>query len=286
MCRGFSSTALAIALLAVPFAGAQQPPPFTTLDRATIEQRLNRFEGENIERELTLEQMFGEAGCDSKHIVDQVIPGQLDSNIVCVLPGRTPKTIIVGAHFDHVAGSLGVVDNWSGAALLPSLYQSLKSEPHEHTYVFVGFGAGENEQAGSVFYAKSLTKAQRNNVAGMINVESIGLTPPKVWVKRGNKQLADALFAVAAETKQTVTNVDMPETTDSESFRAEKMPVVTIHSLTQEAWNAKAIHGNQDQLTAINLDTYYDTYKLIAAYPTYLDAPKPAASATNAVKAK
>ncbi len=59
--------------------------------------------------------------------------------MICVLPGNSEKVIIVGAHFDHVSDGSGVVDNWSGASLLPSLYQALKDHPRKHTFIFIGF---------------------------------------------------------------------------------------------------------------------------------------------------
>ena len=254
---------------------------YKPVDQSTVTRRLNTFAGENFERALSLHQMFANAGCDGKNLIDQAVPETRDPNVICVLPGKTAQTIIVGAHYDHVPNSLGVVDNWSGAALLPSLYAALNDTPREHTYIFVGFAGGEQEDLGSQFYARSLTKQQRSLVTGMINIESVGLTPAKAWVKKGDKNLANALFKVSDEVKIPVTNVDMPENTDSESFRQNKMPVLTIHSLTQEAWNAKAIHGAQDQLTAMNLGLYYETYRLVSAFLAYLDAP-PAAPAQSA----
>lgn len=269
---------LIVSLLLASTAFAQTLK-YQPVEQDTIERRLNKFAGENFERALTLHQMFANAGCEGKNLIDQAVTGLKDPNVICVLPGKTPQTIIVGAHYDHVPDSLGVVDNWSGAALLPSLYDALNDSPREHTYIFVGFAGGEEEDAGSQYYAKALTKQQRGLVTGMINIESVGLTPSKAWVKKGDKNLANALFKVSDEVKIPVTNVDMPESTDSESFRQSKMPVLTIHSLTQEAWNAKAIHGSQDQLTAMNLGLYYETYKLVSAFLAYLDAPPPAATA-------
>ena len=58
-----------------------------------------------------------------------------------VIRGETP-------HFDHVSAGDGVVDNWSGASFLPSLYPAVKNEPPKHTYIFIGFT--DEEQAKSV----------------------------------------------------------------------------------------------------------------------------------------
>jgi Zn-dependent M28 family amino/carboxypeptidase len=69
-----------------------------------------------------------------------------------MLPGSSDQVIIVGAHFDRVPEGDGVVDNWSGASLLPSLYEAVKNEPRKHTYIFIGFTDEEQGEVGSRFY--------------------------------------------------------------------------------------------------------------------------------------
>src|SRR5207248_3251465 len=92
--------------------------------------RLARYGGDNQQREATLKQMFTEAGCDEQHLSEQLVKGSKLPNVVCTLPGSADRVIIVGAHFDRVPRGDGVVDNWSGASLLPSLYQAVRSEEH------------------------------------------------------------------------------------------------------------------------------------------------------------
>jgi hypothetical protein len=59
--------------------------------------------------------------------------------------------------------------------------------------------------------------------------------------------------------------------TDSESFAARKIRRITIHSLTQRSEDQGILHSVKDKLTAMNLDEYYDTYTLLAAYLAALD---------------
>ena len=49
------------------------------------------------------------------------------------------------------------------------------------------------------------------------------------------------------------------------------MPSITIHSLSQKSEDAQILHTRKDKLTAMNLDSYYDTYHLLAVYLGYLD---------------
>ena len=85
--------------------------------------------GTNEQRQLALAKLFAEAGCDGEHLSQQAVKHLQQSNVICFLPGSSARAIIVGAHFDRVPDSDGVVDNWSGASLLASLYQSIRSQP-------------------------------------------------------------------------------------------------------------------------------------------------------------
>jgi Iap family predicted aminopeptidase len=65
--------------------------------------------------------------------------------------------------------------------------------------------------------------------------------------------------------------VEQVGTTDSEQFAQRKIPSITIHSLTQETWDARILHTSRDKFSAMNLDNYYETYRLVAAYVAFLD---------------
>ena len=116
---------------------------FEVVNRQIVESRLRDYATDNGIRETKLKKMFSDAGC-AKEISEQVVKHLRQPNLICVLPCQTDFTVIVGAHFDHVDAGDGVVDNWTGAALLPSLFQGLRTSPHRHTYMFVAF-AGEEK---------------------------------------------------------------------------------------------------------------------------------------------
>jgi Iap family predicted aminopeptidase len=65
--------------------------------------------------------------------------------------------------------------------------------------------------------------------------------------------------------------VDQIGSTDSVQFAARKIPSITIHSLTQEAFNARILHTPKDRISAIQLEDYYQTYRLVSAYIVFLD---------------
>ena len=94
-----------------------------------IAQRLRRLHPKDADRETELKTIFGEAGCPADQVGEQIVRHKDPPNLMCTLPGSTNSVIIVGAHFDHADEGMGAVDDWSGASLLPSLYQSLGQRP-------------------------------------------------------------------------------------------------------------------------------------------------------------
>jgi hypothetical protein len=66
-------------------------------------------------------------------------------------------------------------------------------------------------------------------------------------------------------------NVERVGSSDSEQFAERKIPRITIHSFTQEAFNSRIIHTSKDKLSAMRLDDYYQTYRLLAPYVAFLD---------------
>jgi len=244
---------------------------FRQVERGVVESRLKDFAAKNDEREAEIKKLFAESGCKGSHLSEQTVRSKLPPNVICVLPGQTDEVIVVGAHTDKVDAGDGVVDNWSGASLLPSLYQSLDAEPRRHTYVFIGFTGEEKGLVGSDYYAHKLSPEQRAKIAAMVNMDTLGVGPTKVWASHADKALLRALSQTAAGMKLPLAavNVDGAGSTDSESFAWFKIPRITIHSITQETW--PILHSNRDRLSAVKMDDYYDSYLLIAGYLAYLD---------------
>jgi hypothetical protein len=249
-----------------------EPLRLNLVPRAVVEARLGKYGGTNRERGATLERMFVEAGC-GEHLSEQSVPWSKVPNRICVLPGQTGKVIIVGAHFDRVPEGHGVADNWSGASLLPSLYQSIKNEPRRHTYIFIGFTDEETGLVGSRFYVRKMTPDQVAATVAMVNMDVLGLGPTNVWVSRSDKRLMLALGYVGKLLNLPVNGVNFERvgSTDSESFARRKIPRITVHSMTQKNHDAGILHSSKDKLSVINFDDYYDTYHLLAVYLVFLD---------------
>jgi hypothetical protein len=253
--------------------GFAQGVHYSRVSRDVIEARLHQYGGDNAQREATLKQMLIQAGCNEKHLSEQPVKGLKQPNVICVLPGSSARTIIVGAHFDRVPRGDGVVDNWSGASLLPSLLQSLHGQPRTHTYVFIGFAGEESGEIGSHFYVQHLTPDEVAATDAMVNLDTLGLSPTKVWGSHSDKLLVGALGYMAKQLNDPVSIEDVEQvgSSDSEQFAVRKIPRITVHSLTQKTWDARILHTPNDKISQINLDDYYQSYGLLAAYVAFLD---------------
>jgi len=261
----------AIVLLGQSWNGtAAQSVGYSPVPRGIVESRVVKYAGDNRQREATLKQLFADAGCDDQHLSEQLVKGSKLPNVICVLPGASDRAIIVGAHFDRVSEGDGVVDNWSGASLLPSLYEATKTNTRKHTYIFIGFTDEEKGEVGSHFYARQMTKEQVAATDAMVNMDTLGLGPTEVWAGHSDKNLTNILGYVARQLKLPVTAISVEHAgADSEQFEARRIPSITIHSVTQATIDI--LHTSKDKMSAMRLDDYYDTYRLLAAYVARLD---------------
>ena len=279
----FAVLSLIVFAFETSVAGMPETLRYSPVPRDVVENRLRKYAGNDKNRENTLKQLFAEAGCDDQHLSEQVVKGSKLPNIVCFLPGSSDRGLIIGAHFDHVSDGDGVVDNWSGASLLPSLFEAVKREPRTHSYTFVAFTSEEQGEVGSRFYAQQMTKDEIAVTDVMVNMDTLGLAPTEIWASHSDKRLSSALVFIAGQLKLPVSgvNVDQIGSSDSVQFSARKIPAITIHSLTQETWESHILHSPKDKLSAIRFDDYYQTYTLVAAYIAYLDQISPTPSVAN-----
>ena len=263
---------LLLGLLLSSTLASAQSGNYLELDRSVIEKRLQQYAGKNAARAETLQSLFEEAGCRNSNLKQQPVPKTDAPNVICTLPGTGNDIIIVGAHFDFVTEGKGVVDNWSGASLLPSLFQILNSSPRNHTYIFIGFTDEEEGMVGSNYYASRLTADQIPRIRAMINLDSLGLGPTEIWTHDSDPKLVGIISSLAADMKVPVSTMDVDQFGDSDnrSFKLRHIPVLTLHSVTLD--NLSILHSSKDTIAAMKLDDYYDGYKLIIHYLFDLDA--------------
>jgi hypothetical protein len=257
-------------LACLALSAAAQPIQFSPVPEAVIAQRLDAYTTKNDTREPAIRRIFEDAGCAGEKLTEQPVPSLKAPNLICTLPGSAESEIVVGAHFDLVEAGHGVVDNWTGASLLPSLYQGIAGIPRRHTFRFVAFNGEEKGMLGSKAYVKQLGKTHEPVIA-MVNMDTLGLGETEIWASHADPMLIRLMGVAAAAVKLPVSvmNVEAVGSTDSESFREKKIPAITIHSLT--AQTLPILHNSKDRIEAVDLDKYYRTYRLVLAYLAVLD---------------
>lgn len=99
-------------------------------------------------------------------------------NVIAVIPGRDPRRVVIGAHYDAVPGSPGADDNASGVAGLLELARLLRGVTPERTVELVAYCTEEppcfeTEHMGSAHHARRLAE-NGTAVEAMLALEMIG----------------------------------------------------------------------------------------------------------------
>jgi Zn-dependent M28 family amino/carboxypeptidase len=108
------------------------------------------------------------------HEETYAVPGR---NIVAEIRGTSDEIVVIGAHYDSVAGTPGADDNASGVAALLALARHFAHDKPARTLRFVAFANEEppyfqTEQMGSLVYARGC-EARHEKIAAMLSLETM-----------------------------------------------------------------------------------------------------------------
>jgi Zn-dependent M28 family amino/carboxypeptidase len=117
-------------------------------------------------------------------------------NVIGLRPGSDPEAgaIVIGAHYDTVAGTPGANDNASGVAVLLELARTLPDVRPERAHYFVAFSTEEppffdTDDMGSYRFARQL-KSDGVEVVLMISLDLVGYYSDE----RGSQRFPSPLF--------------------------------------------------------------------------------------------
>ncbi|HKW76505.1 MAG TPA: M28 family peptidase [Terriglobales bacterium] len=252
--------ALAISLLLLCGAGSAQKVRFSSAGETEVVSKAIHPPASNQERAEQLKAWFEDAGCAGNALHTEPVDGAQSPNIICELKGKSSDTIVIGAHYDLPSSPARPFDDWSGAALLASLYHCLSDQTRRHTIIFAAFADNGNHAQGAEELAGRL-----KNVSAMLNLDALGLSPPKVWTSHSDKQLVQEFMTMvyALKIPASQVDIDLAGSTDSQPFAARGVPEITVHSLTRQNLLSRA----ENKLNARN---YYNAYRLLCGYVAYL----------------
>jgi Peptidase family M28 len=98
-------------------------------------------------------------------------------NVLAVVPGRSPQTIVVTAHRDNGANGLDVHrDNAAATAALVQIAQSYTHVKPEHTLVFLSADGGSAGGLGARDFVDHA--AEGKNVVAVVNLDTIATSGP------------------------------------------------------------------------------------------------------------
>jgi hypothetical protein len=127
-----------------------------------------------------IEAQFRAAGYEVERQKFEVIAGGECCNLAAELRGATrpEEVVVIGAHYDTVAGTPGANDNGSGVAAMLALARRFAGSKPARTLRFVAFTNEEppyfqTDQMGSRVYAKRCRERDEQIVA-MLSLETIG----------------------------------------------------------------------------------------------------------------
>ena len=228
-------------------------------------------------RHDTLRTPFEEAGCKAPELEDEQAKGSKLPNLVCTLTGESGADIIlVTAHFDKVRAGAGAIDNWTGASLLPSLYESLAlAKVRKHTFPFIAFSDEEAGLVGSRAWVAAHKNTNLGNIRAMVNIDSVASTaaPLYIWASRAGPELARVAMGIGKAPRIPVEGMNIHKVvlTDTVPFRDKKVPVIDFHSLDNKT--IPLPHTTADQLSAVNIDGYKTKYRFLAGLKAPAGSP-------------
>ncbi len=219
--------------------------------------------------------------------------GVTGRNVVAFLDKKADKTIVIGAHFDHLGmggqGSLhrgdsaihnGADDNASGTAALLALAKIFKYETLKSNILFIAFSGEENGLWGSNYFVKNPT-IDLKTVNYMINMDMVGrLNPEKSLAVHGvgtSPSFPPVLDPINADSLKLVPSESGVGPSDHTSFYLQDLPV--LHFFTGQHAD---YHKPSDDADKINYEGLVQVVRYISRLIAGLDAePKLAFTKTK-----
>jgi len=214
-------------------------------------------------------------------------------NVIAYLDKKAEKTIVIGAHFDHLGmggqGSLhrgdsaihnGADDNASGTAALLALAKVFKYETLKSNILFVAFSGEENGLWGSNYFVKNPT-LDLKTINYMINMDMVGrLNEEKSLAIYGvgtSPSFSKVLGPINADSLKLVPSESGVGPSDHTSFYLQDLPV--LHFFTGQHAD---YHKPSDDADKINYEGLVQVVRYISRLVAQLDTePKLAFTKTK-----
>ncbi len=265
----FSHLALLIVASFVSLTNAQAVPNISTKEALTAS--IQTVPCERSDRREGVEQLFLDAGASPDEIEVARFEKEKVSNVIVRKKGKSNDTIVIGAHYDRTASGCGVIDNWTGVAMITHIYRTLRPLSTEKSYVFVAFDREGDGLIGSKRFVKEMEKSQVEATCSMVNFDSFGQARPMALRNASSSKLVKLAETIAEESELKFQAVTIEgASSDSASFKNKKIPAITFSGLGSD-WQ-KVLHTSSDQIDKVDFDSVYLGYRFGLIYIAKLDA--------------
>jgi hypothetical protein len=254
---------------------------FFTSPRSTVEMEVHTIPATDPERLQRLRDNFAAADCGGGRMREQPVldrRGEKGVNLICTWPGHGAGVIVVVAHYEHEGKGEGALADWSGAVLLPFLYQAIQGQPRENSYVFLESWKREGADA----WVKSLSRDDRRRIRAVIDLDALGLsytrffttfspfeTAPVGSAHLQTQLLWSALSDGLTQAPEQVSPHHWLTVDATDPFRALILPTIVIHSVPEESGRLPG--SASDVASIVNGNAYFTTYHLMCAFLASLD---------------
>ncbi len=183
---------------------------------------LSQDDGEAIEALL--------AGPEIEAAIGLTLEDRPSQNVIAEKKGPGDAVVVLGGHYDTVAGISGANDNASGTAVLLAIAESLAEVDLPFTLRIVPFGSEELGLVGSRHYVQSLSDEELDRTKAMFNFDALGSgTGVSIFGNRDFTELASALGAEIG-VDVAVTRGLSGGTSDFATFQAAGVPFLMFFS--------------------------------------------------------
>ena len=141
-------------------------------------------------------------------------------NIIAHLVGVTQPEVVLGAHYDSVAGSPGANDNASGTAVVLAIARHAANRSIARQAWFVAFDGEEDGLHGSSAFVREADPQFLAGLEGMLNFDMVGVNDELQAIG------ADSLTAIAKAADSAISTAAESEGSDHVPFAIAEVPTL------------------------------------------------------------
>jgi Peptidase family M28/PA domain len=159
-------------------------------------------------------------------------------------PEDAPRVMMAGGHLDSVPAGPGLNDNGSGVAALLHIAERLAADERPLRFGF--WAAEEIGLLGSRRYLTELSRAERQRIAGYLNLDMVGSPDGELEVYDNDRSIEEAL---RRHLPRGTDEVNLEGNSDHESFESFGIPVGGIFTGLDDCY-----HQRCDRLGNVDLE--------------------------------